>query len=70
MRPMSATAPATQVNKVHQNDGSAKQTKGCKANTKGVKQKSGGFQDKRCYNCNILRSTEEAVPSAEREVGN
>ena len=51
MRSMSATAPAAQVNAVHGKDGPAKENKWAKG-SKGGKLKSGGFQDRRCYNCN------------------
>ena len=51
MRSMSATAPAAQVNAVHGKDGPAKENKWAKG-SKGGKPKSGGFQDRRCYNCN------------------
>ena len=51
MRSMSATAPAAQVNTVQGKDGPAKENKWAKG-SKGGKPKSGGFQDRRCYNCN------------------
>ena len=54
MRPMSATAPAAEVNAFHQKDGSAKENEWAKG-SKGGKPKSFGSQDKYVIVANLYR---------------